>query len=134
MAELEKFTDDGVMMLLKHSDRQLKNDSNKDIVEEKKDLNYSISMERDGLSPREYYKQIKDSSYLYGRGSQREAEAVTCCSWVVTLPKSVSDYSTVGKDEIKVLNPEAERAFFEGVNQFVSDRYGTVFYNRVHYD
>lgn len=134
MAELEKFTDDGVMMLLKHSDRQLKNDSNKDIVEEKKDLNYSISMERNGLSPREYYKQIKDSSYLYGRGSQREAEAVTCCSWVVTLPKSVSDYSTVGKDEIKVLNPEAERAFFEGVNQFVSDRYGTVFYNRVHYD
>ena len=58
MAELEKFTDDGVMMLLKHSDRQLKNDSNKDIVEEKKDLNYSISMERNGLSPREYYKQI----------------------------------------------------------------------------
>ena len=98
MAELEKFTDDGVMMLLKHSDRQLKNDSNKDIVEEKKDLNYSVSMEHDGLSPREYYKQIKDSSYLYGRGSQREAEAVTCCSWVVTLPKSVSDYSTVGKD------------------------------------
>lgn len=134
MAELEKFTDDGVMMLLKHSDRQLKNDSNKDIVEDKKDLNYSISMERDGLSPREFYKQIKDSSYLYGRGSQREAEAVTCCSWVVTLPKSVSDYTTVVKDEIKVLNPEAEKAFFEGVNQFVSDRYGTVFYNRVHYD
>ena len=49
MAELEKFTDDGVMMLLKHSDRQLRNDSNKDIVEEKKDLNYSISMERGGL-------------------------------------------------------------------------------------
>lgn len=134
MAELEKFTDDGVMMLLKHSDRQLKNDSNKDIVEEKKDLNYSISMERDGLSPREFYKQIKDSSYLYGRGTQREAEAVTCCSWVVTLPKSVSDYTTVGKDEIKVLNPNEERAFFEGVNQFVSDRYGTVFYNSVHYD
>lgn len=134
MAELEKFTDDGVMMLLKHSDRQLKNDSNKDIVEDKKDLNYSIGMDRNGLSPREYYKQIKDSSYLYGRGSQREAETVTCCSWVVTLPKSVSDYSTVEKDEIKVLNPEAERAFFEGVNQFVSDRYGTVFYNRVHYD
>lgn len=135
MAELEKFTDDGVMMLLKHSDRHLKNDSNKDIVEEKKDLNYSIEMERNGLSPREFYKQIKDSSYLYGRGTQREAEAVTCCSWVVTLPKSVSDYSTVGKDEIKVLNPEAEGAFFDGVNQFVSDRYdGTVFYNRVHYD
>ena len=60
MAELEKFTDDGVMMLLKHSDRQLKNDSNKDIVEDKKDLNYSIGMERKGLSPREFYKKIKE--------------------------------------------------------------------------
>lgn len=134
MAELEKYTDGGVMMLLKHSDRQIKNDSNKDIVEERKDLNYSIDMERNGLSPRDFYKQIKDSSYLYGRGSQREAEAVTCCSWVITLPKSISDYTTVGKDEIKILNSEAERAFFEGVNQFVSDRYETVFYNRVHYD
>lgn len=135
MAELEKFTDDGVMMLLKHSDRQLRNDSNKDIVEEKKDLNYSISMERGGLSPREFYKQIKDSSYLYGRGTQREAEAVTCCSWVITLPKSVSDYSTVGKNEIIILNPDTEKAFFEGVNKFVSDRYcSSVFFNRVHYD
>ena len=71
MAELEKFTDDGVMMLLKHSDRQLKNDSNKDIVEEKKDLNYSVSMEHDGLSTREYYKQINEDeinindNYIY---------------------------------------------------------------------
>ena len=107
MAELEKFTDDGVMMLLKHSDRQLKNDANKDIVEEKKDLNYSIPMERNGLSPREFYKQIKDSSYLYGRGTLKESTSITCASWVVTLPKSVSDYSTIGKDDIRVLNPEA---------------------------
>ena len=131
MAELEKYTDDSVMMLLKHVDRQLKNDANKDIVQLKSSLNYSIGIT---CPPKERYKQIKDKSYLYGRGTQRESKAITCCSWVVTLPKSVSDYSTVGKDEIKILNPEAERAFFEGVNRFIAKRYGTVFYNRVHYD
>lgn len=131
MAELEKYTDDSVMMLLKHVDRQLKNDANKDIVQLKSGLNYSIGIT---CPPKERYKQIKDKSYLYGRGTQRESKAITCCSWVVTLPKSVSDYSTVGKDEIKILNPEAERAFFEGVNRFIAKRYGTVFYNRVHYD
>ena len=131
MAELEKYTEDSVMMLLKHVDRQLKNDANKDIVQLKSRLNYSIGIT---CPPKERYKQIKDKSYLYGRGTQRESKAITCCSWVVTLPKSVSDYSTVGKDEIKILNPEAERAFFEGVNRFIAKRYGTVFYNRVHYD
>ena len=40
----------------------------------------------------------------------------------------------VGKDEIKVLNRDAEKAFFEGANKFISERYGTSFYNRVHYD
>ena len=134
MAALEKFTDDGVMMLLKHSNRQLKNDSNKDIVLEKNNLNYSINLDRNGLSAKEYYTQLKDGSYLYGRGSKREAEAVTCCSWVITLPKAVSDYSVVKNDEFKILDPESEQAFFEGVHRFVSDRYGTVFYNRVHYD
>ena len=72
MAEVEKFNDDGVMMLLKHSDRQLKNDSNKDIIESKKGLNYSIAMDTNGLTPREYYKEIVGSSYLYGRGTERE--------------------------------------------------------------
>ena len=134
MAELEKFTDASVTKLLKHSERQLKNDPNKDIVAAKKDLNYSIVLDRNGLSAEEYYNQIKNGSYLYGRGSKREAEAVTCCSWVITLPKSVSDYSDVKNDELKILDPESEQTFFEGVHQFVSDRYVTVFYNQVHYD
>lgn len=134
MAALEKFTDASVMMLLKHCERQLKNDSNKEIVTEKKDLNYSFDIERGGLSPKQFYKSIKDNSYLYGRGTKREAEAITCCSWVITLPKAVSDYSSIEKDDVKVLNPEEEKSFFEGVFKFVSDRYGTVFYNRIHYD
>ena len=37
MADVEKFTDDGVDMLLKHSERQIKNDANKDIVKNKQD-------------------------------------------------------------------------------------------------
>lgn len=134
MAEVEKFTDSGVMMLLKHSDRQLKNDSNTDIVSTKSDLNYSIKIERNGLTPRQFYKEIKNESYLYGRGTLRESKAITCCGWVITLPREVSDYTTIGKDEIKILNPDAENAFFSAVTQFVSERYGTVFYNRVHYD
>ena len=134
MASIEKYTDDAVMMLLKHSQRELKNDSNKDIVEEKKDLNYSIPIEKNGLTPKQYYMQLKDNSYLYGRGTKREDEAVTCCGWIITLPKSVSDYSMAENDEIKILNPKEEKVFFEGVTQFVNNRYGTVFYNRVHYD
>lgn len=135
MAEVEKFNDDGVMMLLKHSDRQLKNDSNKDIIESKKDLNYSIAMDTNGLTPREYYKEIVGSSYLYGRGTKREKEAVTACSWVVTLPKEISDYTQVGKDEIKILNEAEEKAFFQGAFDFVYKRYpGCVFYSKVHYD
>lgn len=134
MADVEKFTDDGVDMLLKHSERQIKNDANKDIVKNKQDLNYSVPINTNGMSPKEYYKELVSSSFIYGRGSQREKETVTCCSWVITLPKSVSDYSSIGKDEIVKINPEAEEKFFSGVTQFVSNRYGTVFYNRVHYD
>ena len=134
MADLEKYTNEAVMMLLKHADRQLKNDANLDIREEKKDLNYAINIEKNGLSHKQFYKQLKDNSYLYGRGTQRESEAVTCCGWVITLPKSISDYTTVAKGKIEVINPEAEKAFFEGVHKFVSERYETVFYNQIHYD
>lgn len=35
MAEVEKFNDSSVLMLLKHAERHLKNDSNKDIIEKK---------------------------------------------------------------------------------------------------
>lgn len=134
LADVEKFTDEGVDMLLKHSERQLKNDANKDIVETKKDLNYSVEIDTHGMTAKEYYRELIGNSYIYGRGTIREKEAITCCSWVITLPKSVSDYSLIGKDEVIRIHPTEEEKFFNGVTQFVSDRYGTVFYNRVHYD
>ena len=59
MAEVEKFNDSSVLMLLKHAERHLKNDSNKDIIEKKSDLNYSILIDRNGLTPRQFYKKIK---------------------------------------------------------------------------
>lgn len=136
MAEVEKHNDEAMMMLLKHSERLLKNDANLEIVSAKSDLNYALQLEHDGMTDMEYYQQLVGDSYLYGRGSKREAEAVTCCSWVITLPKDVSDYSSVGKDEILRLNPEEERQFFQGALDFVSGRYGeeNIVHAKVHYD
>lgn len=131
MAEMEKYNDEAVEMLLKHAKRLLKNDHNKNIVENRSDLNYSIGNVTDPLKT---YKEMVSGSYLYGRGTKRELEANTCVGWVITLPKSVSDYGAVDKNETRLLNPEKERMFFEGVYNFVSDRYGSVFYNRIHYD
>lgn len=136
VAEIEKHNDESMMMLLKHSDRQLTNDSNLEIVSEKSDLNYSITLDHGGMTDMEYYQKIVGDSYLYGRGSKREAEAVTCCSWVITLPKEVSDYSTVGKDEIIRLHPDEEKQFFQGALDFVAKRYGeeNIVHAKVHYD
>lgn len=136
MAEIEKHTDEAMMMLLKHSERQLKNDSNREILEEKSDLNYSIQLDHGGMTDMEYYQQLVGENYLYGRGSKRESEAVTCCSWVITLPKDVSDYSTVEKDEIIRLHPKEEKLFFQGTVDFVAKRYGeqNIVHAKCHYD
>lgn len=137
MAEVEKFTDSSIIMLLKHSERKLKNDSNKDIIDEKSELNYSLPLYHSGgLTDIEYYRQMIGNSYIYGRNSKRESEAVTCCSWIITLPKSVSDYSSIDRNEAVIIHPEEERKFFEGALQFVSERYGTenIIHNRIHYD
>lgn len=135
MAQIEKFHNKDILMLLKHSERQLKNDSNKQINESKKELNYSIPIDTNNLSPRDYYRQLIDDSYLYGRGTKRETEAITACSWIITLPKEISDYSNIKQDACIRLNPTDEEAFFQGAFDFVSERYpGCVFFNKVHYD
>ena len=136
MAEVEKFTDSAMIMVLKHSERELKIDSNTDIVSEKKELNYSIELDHKDQSDREYYKQLVGDSFLYGRGSNREANAVTCCSWVITLPKGISDYSKVAKNDVSYLNPNAEKQFFKSAVEFISNRYGkeNIVHAKVHYD
>ena len=136
MAEVEKFTDGAIVTLMKHNERTLKNDSNKEIVEERTKLNYSIPLDHGGLTDRKYYKKLIDDSYLYGRGTKSEADAVTAFSWVITLPKEVSDYTVLEKGHVGYINEDTEKEFFNGALIFVSDRYGAenVFHNRIHYD
>ena len=136
MAEVEKHTSEAMVMIMKHNERKLKNDANTDIIKERSRLNYSIPLDHGGMTDREYFKRIVDDSYIYGRGSSREAEAVTSFSWVITLPKEVSDYTAIDKTDIGYLNPDAERMFFEGAVNFVSDRYGAenVVHDKIHYD
>lgn len=122
------------MTLLKHDLRKLKNDSNVDIDFQWSNLNYTIPCNTEGLTDLQYYKKIVRESYVYGRGSQREADAVTCCSWVVTLPKEISDYGTISKERPLRINPEKETAFFQGVYDFIQDRYATCFHAVIHYD
>lgn len=122
------------MTLLKHDFRKLKNDSNADIDSQWSKLNYTISCNTEGLTDLQYYKKIVRESYVYGRGSQREADTVTCCSWVVTLPKEISDYGTISKERPLRINPEKETAFFQGVYDFIQDRYATCFHAVIHYD
>ena len=136
MAELEKFTDGAMQMVLKHSERALKNDSNTDIVAEKKDLNYSIELEHKDASDLEYYRQLIADTFMYGRGSNREASSVTCCGWVITLPKDISDYTKVSKSDVFYLNPNEEKLFFKSAVDFVANRYGreNIVHAKVHYD
>ncbi len=136
MAEVEKHTSEAMVMIMKHNERELKNDANTDIIEERSKLNYSIPLDHGGLTDRQYFKKIVEDSYLYGRGSSREAEAVTSFSWVITLPKEISDYTIVDKAVTGYLNPLEERQFFEGAVKFVSDRYGAenIVHNKIHYD
>lgn len=122
MANFEKYTDNAVNMLLKHANRELKNDSNKEIVETRSDLNYSIDMAVGKGSPREIYDRLKESSYIYGRGTKREDSAITCIGISTTLPKDISDYSKVDKKSTLILNPEKEKKFFAGVYYFTYTR------------
>lgn len=122
------------MTLLKHDLRKLKNDFNADIDPQWSNLNYTLPCNTAGLTDLQYYKKIVEKAYIYGRGSQREADAVTCCSWVVTLPKEISDYGTISKERPLRINPEKETAFFQGVYDFLQNRYATCFHAVIHYD
>ncbi len=124
MASVEKYTHSSISALLRHNDRMIEKSSNADIDSERSALNYSFETQHNGLSDFEYYKKLVDEKYIYGRGTSRENQIVTGCSWVVTAPQEI-----VG-DSLK------EREFFKGVYDFVSSRYGSVniINNAVHYD
>ena len=123
MASFEKYTNAAIENLLRHNDRLIRTSSNKDIDPDRKDKNYSFPLnhkESDYL----YYKMLRDNCYLYGRGSEREKQAVTGCGWVVTLPRELYG------------NLEKENKFFQGTFNFIADRYGedNIINNAVHRD
>lgn len=124
MGSVGKFVHEAMSNTLRHNSRMTLEPSNVDIDPERSKLNYSFEMDHGGLSDYEYYKQLIDSKYIYGRGSKREDQAVTGCGWVVTAPKEICG------------DPVKEKEFFKGVYDFVSDRYGkeNIINNAVHYD
>lgn len=124
IASEKKFTNDAMSSILQHNDRGALEPSNTDIDPARSHLNYSFEMDHGGLSDFDYYKNLIDGKYLYGRGSKREDKAITGCGWVVTAPKEICG------------DPAKERAFFSSVYSFVSNRYGkeNIIQNAVHYD
>lgn len=125
MASVKKYTQEAIVNLIRHNGRDIDGNSNADIKPELTHLNYSFPMKEHGkLSDYKYYQKLTESYYIYGRGTLREKDAVKACSWVVTAPAEI-----VGKKE-------KEDAFFRGVFDFISNRYGSenIINNVVHYD
>lgn len=117
MASVEKFTHAAVVNQLRHCNREIRNDKNKDIDAERTHLNYSLTPKRD-ISELEYYKQRKAELYCYGR-----SDVKTMAGWIVTAPA-----------ELKTR--EEELTFFKSTYQFLESRYGkeNVISATVHYD
>lgn len=125
MASTKKFTHDAMSAQNGHIERKHESPRNLDIDPERTHLNYSFPMICDNhQKPFEYYKTRVGEVYMYGRGTKREKEAVTGCGWIVTLPQELNG------------SPEKEKAFFQGVYDFISNRYGeeNIINNCVHYD
>lgn len=124
MASFCKFTDGAMRNMLRHNRREIAHSKNKDIDPEKSHLNYSFPLNHGEISEYAYYKSLRDRTYIYGRGSSREAKAITGCEWVVTLPKELSEA------------PDKQYAFFSEAYDFISNRYGpeNIINNCVHYD
>lgn len=124
MAHTKKFTHAAMSDQNGHIDREHDNSSTPHIDPERTYLNYSFPTLHDDQKPFEYYKDRVGEVYMYGRGTRREKSAITGCGWIVTLPQELYGY------------PEKEKAFFHGVYDFISNRYGTenIINNSVHYD
>lgn len=107
MASVQKFTHDAMCSQKCHVNREYKNPSNQDIAPDRTPLNYSFPMKHNGMDAFSYYKQLIGEKYLYGRGTQREKDAITGCGWVVTLPQEI--YGDADK----------EKEFFAAVYDFI---------------
>ena len=124
MASIQKFTDNAVSHMLAHNNRTREEYANTDIDINQSFLNENFPLNHGNLSDFEYYQKLIGEKYLYGRGTSREKDAITACGWVVTCPKEIAG------------NPEKETAFFKGVFDFISNRYGSenILNVAIHYD
>ncbi len=124
MASLDKFNNDAMCNILRHNQRMISSSNNGDIDPDRTKMNYSFPLDHNGLTDYKYYQKVLGESYLYGRGTKREADAITGCGWVVTLPSELYGF------------PDKEKAFFKGCFDFISNRYGieNIVNNAIHYD
>ena len=104
MASLEKFTRGAVANQLKHNDRTLKNNSNKDIDPARSDQNYSLFTPEHGNCYDRFKERISEL-YCYNR-----KDVKVMASWVVTAPVD--------------LPSNQQKPFFETVHNFLAERYG----------
>lgn len=99
MASIEKFVDAAVVNQLRHCNREIKNDKNKDIDPDRTKWNLSLTPERE-MGEYEYYKARKKELYCYGR-----ADVKTMCGWIITAPQELGKAHGVvfGKKGMKVV-------------------------------
>lgn len=113
----EKFHRTEVAEILQHNTRGIDSPdthkhSNENIDRLRTHLNYDLKG-RDGLTAYQYYQsligEIEDKTKARG-GKAIRKDAVTYCSWVVTVPET--------------LPKEKYKDFFKGVYKFFAERYG----------
>ena len=132
MASIEKVAASGVVNWLRHNNRTIAKDSNTDIDYSRTKENicltpyipqelrdrYDDPKVREEIRKLEYahYKELKEQFYCYNR-----KDVNTMVSVVVTLPKEITD-------------PKTEDKFFQGISDFLCDRYGNCVSITVHKD
>lgn len=112
-----KYQKAAVSSVLMHSDRgqdgkDTHEHSNENIDRSRTHLNYELK-DRGGLTAYAYYKQrieqiAAETKERTGKGIRKDA--VTLCSWAVTVPKSLPE--------------DKQAAFFKAVYDWFADRYG----------
>ena len=113
MASIEKYDNDkDVLYQLNHDFRTSpKPPRNTEIDPELTKNNYSLTPESHGRRAEEcldYYKQLLDSSYIYGKGSDREI--VRCLQWSIQAPPDLA--------------PEQKEEFFKACYEYMNGIYG----------
>lgn len=134
MAHLQKFSKSDTQTMLRHYDRLISGDKNTDIDTSRTKFNYDLSpfvpeelrkscadkQVRHHISKlqRDHYTERFSEVYSYNR-----KDTVASCSWIITLPKEITD-----KTEIK--------RFFQESYNFLEHRYGVenVIAASVHFD